>query len=97
MVGQVLAAAAPAVIQSASTEGSLIDRLLKIVTIVAILGALIITGVIIVIVFNVWEAVGGTFETVGDFFKGFRAASFFNPVTLVVTTVTSIIGFNRSR
>ena len=94
MVGQVVAAAAPAVIQSATNEDGLVNRLLKILTIVAILGALVVTAVIIVIVFNVWEAIGGTFDQIQGFWSGVK---FFNPVTLVVTTATSIFGFTRGR
>ena len=94
MVGQVVAAAAPAVIQSATNEDGLVNRLLKILTIVAILGALVVTAVIIVIVFNVWEAIGGTFDQVAGLWSGVK---FFNPVSLFVTTATSIFGFTRGR
>ena len=94
MVGQVVAAAAPAVIQSATNEDGIVNRLLKIVTIVAVLGALVVTAVIIVVVFNIWEAIGGTFDQVTGVFSAVR---FFNPVTLVVTTFTSIFGFSRGR
>lgn len=96
MVGQVVGAVAPTVIQSATSEDGLVNRLLKIVTIVAILGALIITAVIIVIAFNIWEAVGGTFESIASTFgSGFRT---FSPIGLFTTGVLSIastFGFAR--
>jgi uncharacterized BrkB/YihY/UPF0761 family membrane protein len=94
MVGQVVGAVAPAVIQSATNDEGIINRLLKIVTIVAVLGALVITAVIIVVVFNIWEAIGGTFEQVTGLFQGI---AFFNPITIFTTGVTSLFGFARSR
>ena len=94
MVGQVVGAVAPAVIQSATNDEGIINRLLKIVTIVAVLGALVVTAVIIVIVFNVWEAIGGTFDQVTGLFG---SVAFFNPVTLFITGVTSLFGFSRGR
>jgi CBS domain containing-hemolysin-like protein len=96
MVGQVVGAVAPTVIQSATSDEGLINRLLKIVTIIAILGALIVTAIIIVIAFNIWENVGATFSTFVELSStGF---STFSPISFIVTGVLSIAsGFGYGR
>lgn len=96
MVGQVVGAVAPTVIQSATSEDGLVNRLLKIVTIIAILGALIVTAIIIVIAFNIWENVGATLGTFVELSStGF---STFSPISFIVTAGLSIAsGFGFAR
>ena len=91
MVGQVVAIKA---VDSATTDGGILNSLIKIITIVAILGALLVVGVILFLVFNIWEAVVGTFETLTSFAGS--TFTFFNPVTLFTTFVITGFGFRRS-
>ena len=90
MVGQVVAMKA---VDSASTDGGILNSLIKIITIVAILGSLLVVGVILFLVFNIWEAVGGTFET---FASVTSSLTFFNPIGLFTTFVLTGFGFGRS-
>jgi len=93
MVGQVVAMKA---VDSATTDGGILNNLIKIVTIVAILGALVVVGVVLFLAFNIWEAVGGTFETIGDIAGAILTpVSFFNPITLFTTVIVTGFGFGR--
>ena len=91
MVGQVVAVKA---LDSATTDGGILNQLIKIITIVAILGALVVTGVVLFLVFNIWEAIGGTFETLTSFAGS--TFSFFNPIGLFTTFVITGFGLGRS-
>jgi hypothetical protein len=68
MVGQVVAGT---VVTEANSKGSFIDQLLKLITIVAVISAIAIIGVVLFVAFNIYEAIGGTIETVGGFFSVF--------------------------
>lgn len=93
MVGQVVAVKA---VESATTDGGILNQLIKIITIVAILGSLVVVGVILFLAFNIWEAVGGTFETIGNVIGAvLTPVSFFNPVTLFTTVIFTGFGFGR--
>jgi hypothetical protein len=93
MVGQVVGAVAPVVVQSAKENGGLINSLLKVVTIVAIVSALLITGLILFLAFNIWEAVGGTFETIGSIFS--FAFPSVNPLVSIFTGILSAFAIRR--
>lgn len=95
MVGQVVGAVAPVVIKSATEEGGLVNRLLKILTIVAIVAGLLITGLILFLAFNIWEAVGGTFETIGNVFGGFSLFPGVNPIVSIFTGLVSVFAIRR--
>ena len=90
MVGQVVAVKA---VESATTDGGILNQLIKIITIVAILGSLLAVGVILFLVFNIWDAVGGTFETFTSVASGL---TFFNPIGLFTTVVLTGFGLGRS-
>ena len=64
MVGQVVAAAAPTVIQSATNEDGLINRLFKLVLIGATIAMIVAVAVVLFLVFNIWENIGGTFTAI---------------------------------
>jgi len=91
MVGQVVAVKA---VDSATKDGGILNQLIKIITLVAILGALVVVGVVLFLVFNIWEAIGGTFETLTSFVGS--TFTFFNPIGLFTTFVITGFGFGRS-
>ena len=92
MVGQVIAMKA---VDSATEDGSFLNQLIKIVTIIAILAGLAITALILFVVFNIWEAVGGTLEqiaNVGSTVFGFGGIS---PAISIVTGLFSAFAIRR--
>jgi hypothetical protein len=90
MVGQVVAVKA---VDSATTDGGILNQLIKIITIVAILGALVVIGVVLFLAFNIWEAVGGTFETIASVISS--PLTFFSPITFFTTVLATGFGFSR--
>lgn len=86
MVGQVVGAVAPVIVQSATDENGLVNRLFKIVTIVAIVASIAIVALVLFLAFNIWEAVGGTVEAIGDFFL-----TPFNPIGILLVPLTGLI------
>lgn len=91
MVGQVVAVKA---VESATTDGGILNQLIKVITVIAILGSLLVVGVVLFLVFNIWEAIGGTFETLSSFAGS--TFTFFNPISLFTTFVITGFGFGRS-
>ena len=72
MVGQVIAGSvAPVVISSATEDGGFLNRILKFLTIIAIVAGFIILAVGLLIAFNIYEAVGGVVSDVSGGFFGF--------------------------
>ena len=67
MVGQVVGAAAPLVVQSATDENGLVNRLFKLVFIGAVIATIAVVILVLFLAFNIWEAVGGTVEDIGSF------------------------------
>jgi pheromone shutdown protein TraB len=90
VVGQVVAVKA---VDSATKDGGILNQLIKIITIVSILGALLVVGVILFLVFNIWEAVGGTFSAIGSVLG--NSLTFFSPITFFTTIVATGFGFAR--
>jgi len=72
MVGQVIAGSvAPVVISSATEDGGFLNRILKFLTIIAIVAGFIILAIGLLIAFNIYEAVGGVIGDVSGGFFGF--------------------------
>jgi len=75
MSGQIVSEGQSIVINTGSTtensngrtQVDLIERLFKIGLIIAVLAGLLITGLVLFLAFNIWEAVAGTFETATGF------------------------------
>lgn len=66
MAGQIVSEATPIVINTGSSNGQtkvdLVERLFKFGLVIALVAGLLITGLVLFLAFNIWEAVGGTFE-----------------------------------
>jgi phosphotransferase system glucose/maltose/N-acetylglucosamine-specific IIC component len=67
MVGQVVGAVAPVVVQSATNEEGIVNRLFKLVFIGAIIATIAVVILVLFLAFNIWEAVGGTIGEIGTF------------------------------
>jgi hypothetical protein len=67
MVGQVVGAAGTAVIQSATNDDGLVNRLFKLVFIGAVIATIAVVILVLFLAFNIWEAVGGTIGEIGTF------------------------------
>jgi len=90
MVGQVVAAAAPTVIQSATNEDGLINRLFKLVLIGATIATALAVAVVLFLAFNIWEAVGGSFSTItGGISAGLSVLPGIGPLFAVFTGLFS--------
>lgn len=68
MVGQVVGAVAPVVVQSATDENGIVNRLFKLVFIGAIIASIVVVALVLFLAFNIWESIGGTVENVSTFF-----------------------------
>lgn len=68
MVGQVVGAVAPVVVQSATDQDGLLNRLFKLVFVGAIIATIAVTIVVLFLVFNIWNSIGGTAEDIFGFF-----------------------------
>ena len=95
MVGQVVGAVAPVVVQSATEDGGLLNRLFKIITIVAIVAGLLIIGLVLFLAFNIWEAVGGTFETIGQIGQQIFSFGGISPIISIFTGIVSVFAIRR--
>ena len=72
MVGQVVAGSvAPVVIDSATKDGGLLNSVLKFLTVVAIIAGFAILGVVLVVSFEIIQAVSGIIDTGVGFFEQF--------------------------
>lgn len=91
MVGQVVGAVAPVVVQSATEDGSILNRLLKLVTIGAIIASIIVVVIVLFLAFNIWEQVGGTITQVGSFL------SFANPFRGIGIALTGLFSAFATR
>ena len=88
MVGQVIAGSvAPVVIASATEDGGFLNRILKVLTIVAIVAGFAIVAVGLLIAFNVYQAVGGVISDVGGGFFAF--------LDFITTPIPSAPDFGR--
>ena len=67
MVGQVVGAVAPTVVQSATDEDGLVNRLFKLVFIGAIIATIIVVILVLFLAFNIWESIGGTVSDITTF------------------------------
>jgi len=67
MVGQVVGAVAPVVVQSAADENGIVNRLFKLVFIGAVLATIVIVILVLFLAFGIWESVGGTLDNIGTF------------------------------
>ena len=67
MVGQVVGAVAPVVVQSATDEDGLVNRLFKLVFIGAVIATIIVVILVLFLAFNIWESIGGTVSDLGAF------------------------------
>ena len=54
-------------IQSATDENGLVNRLFKLVFIGAVIATIVVVILVLFLAFNIWEAVGGTIEDIGAF------------------------------
>lgn len=67
MVGQVLGAAGPVIVQSATDENGIINRLFKLVFIGAVIATIVVIILVLFLAFNIWESIGGTVSDLGSF------------------------------
>lgn len=67
MVGQVVGAVAPVVVQSATDENGLVNRLFKLVFIGAVIATIVVVILVLFIAFNIWESIGGTITDISTF------------------------------
>lgn len=67
MVGQVVGAVAPVVVQSATDQDGLVNRLFKLVFIGAIIATIAVVILVLFLAFNIWESIGGTISDIGTF------------------------------
>ena len=67
MVGQVVGAVAPVVVQSATDENGLVNRLFKLVFIGAIIATIAVVILVLFLAFNIWESIGGQISDLGRF------------------------------
>lgn len=96
MVGQVVGAVAPVVVQSATNEDGLLNRLFKIITILAIISSIVVVVIVLAITFSIWEAVGGSIETLGAFISiGTRSLPGFGLLAPVFTGLISAFSTRR--
>lgn len=89
MVGQVVGAVAPVVVQSATNEDGLLNRLFKLVFIGAIIATIAVIILVLFLAFNIWEAVGGTISDLATF--ALLPFSFFPGIGLLAGPVTGIL------
>ena len=67
MVGQVVGAVAPVVVQSATDEDGLLNRLFKLVFIGAIIATIVVVILVLFLAFNIWDSLGGTIGDISNF------------------------------
>ncbi len=67
MVGQVVGAVAPVVVQSATDEDGLVNRLFKLVFIGAIIATIAVVILVLFLAFNIWDSIGGQISDLGTF------------------------------
>lgn len=67
MVGQVVGAAAPVILQSASDENGIVNKLFKLVLIGATIATIVIVVLVLFLAFNIWNQIGGVLEDLGTF------------------------------
>lgn len=67
MVGQVVGAVAPVVVQSATNEDGIVNRLFKLVFIGAIIATIAVVILVLFLAFNIWESIGGEISSLGRF------------------------------
>ena len=80
MVGQVVAGSvAPVIISSATEDGGLLNRLLKLLTIGAIIAGFVIIAVVIFIAFEIFQVIGGVVGDAVSIFDFFTAPFTSNP------------------
>ena len=67
MVGQVVGSVAPVVVQSATDENGIVNRLFKLVFIGAVIATIVVVILVLFLAFNIWESIGGTINDIGTF------------------------------
>lgn len=96
MVGQVVGAVAPVVVQSATNEDGLLNRLFKLITIIAIIASIVVVLVVLAITFSIFEAVGGTIDSIGVFAQiGLRSLPGFGLLAPALTGIISAFSTRR--
>ena len=89
MVGQVVGAAAPVILQSATDENGIVNRLFKLVLIGATIATIVVVILVLFLAFNVWQQVGGVLDDLGTFVL--TPLSFVPGLGLLAGPVTGII------
>ena len=89
MVGQVVGAAAPVILQSATDEDGLVNRLFKLVFIGAVIASFVLVILGLFLAFNIWNSIGGTLTDLRDFV--FTPLSFIPGLGILAGPVTGLI------